>query len=897
MVPPDTDTVPPLELPSPAPTLPVGSVIDDRYEVRSVLGTGGHAVVYRAWDRVLRRETALKVLRSDRIGPGTLSRFRREARVARDVSGPRLVRIFDVGTSGDTVYLTMEVVEGESLRECLRQGALPVGKAVSIASGILEGLAALHALGIVHRDVKPGNVLLGSDGGVKLVDFGLARLPEPDQTRATDTGHLLGTIEYVSPEQALGETVDARSDLYSLGVVLFEMLTGRLPYQGRSGLGTLLARLQNARSEARRLPRSVPRWLASIVERLLEREPRRRYPSAEAVLRDLRSRRPIRLSRRRLAAALLLALALPVVWLAVLASRPRFDHLEPLGERGLRALDADGNVLWSLQQAWLGRNVVMATLEPGGPRRLVGIPGIERGPRDRQVLSVFDLDTGRVVKRISLPSGAEFFPAFSDRYGHDVKAQDLDGDGGDELFVSYTHDVYWPTYIVLHEPRIDRSRVLFVGSGLHRVAGFQDLDGDNRPEVLITGINNLMGWSTVLAAVRVEPGINELPEDMGVTLRAFSPETPYAHRDSGLLWYALARRERLFEPPLRIDPLGRTLELSYADGSRLVLGFDGFPPGSSVGDSSETRQEARRRAYQELREAGRLLTGGFAEAALTHCVTGIRRAGEAHDARLREWALRFHGRVLGAAGRVTEADALFRGLAARSEAVSDIAYDAGRSLHLAGVLELAIDWYRRGLGPGGSNEAGRFKYELLEGQVLAAVELGWYEQVLQEIDAFQAAYPDMAAQGPFYREYVHWRSGRIPSPGELEPSHAVTDLFRYWHLEFRAAQERSPEVLRRLLAETEEALSEVSGTPGMLLSFRGELLARMGRTSEAVETARRAVEALRPELTRDYAARGHFDLAVERYASLLEDQGASEKAATARREVDRVRIRRAWKGE
>jgi tetratricopeptide (TPR) repeat protein len=372
---------------------------------------------------------------------------------------------------------------------------------------------------------------------------------------------------------------------------------------------------------------------------------------------------------------------------------------------------------------------------------------------------------------------------------------------------------------------------------------------------------------------------------------------PYPQKDSGLIWYTLARRERLAEPALRIYPARRTLELSYADGSRFPVGFDGFPPGATARASNRARHEARSRAYQDLREADRLTTTGFAEAALTHCVAAVRRAAEARDPRLREWALRVQGRVLGAAGRIREADTLFQALSEQSEAVSDIAYDAGRTLHFAGALERAIVWYRRGHGPGGNNEAGRVKYELLEGEVLAAVELGQVEQVLQDIDGFEAAYPEMAGHGSFYRAYVHWRSGRPFSVSDLDPKHAITDLFRYWYLELRAFGEQTPEGLRRLLAETEEALSEVSGTPGMLLSIRGKLLARLGRTGEAIEAARRAVESLRPELVRDYAARGHFDLAVERYAGLLEDQGEAERAAAARREIDRLRIRRTWKGE
>ncbi|HEY4562058.1 MAG TPA: serine/threonine-protein kinase, partial [Thermoanaerobaculia bacterium] len=230
-------------LPAEIRILDPGTCLDQRYEIRRVLGVGGYAVVYLAFDRELRREMALKILRADRTSPGSLLRLRREAAVARDAASPRLVRIFDIQASETTVYLTMEVVEGESLRDRLKRGPLAVDEAAGAAVQILEGLRVLHSLGIIHRDVKPGNILLDPTGGVKLADFGLALQSESDETRVTVGEGVLGTLAYVSPEQALDEEVDARSDLYSVGVVLYEMLTGELPHTGKSPLGAVLGRL------------------------------------------------------------------------------------------------------------------------------------------------------------------------------------------------------------------------------------------------------------------------------------------------------------------------------------------------------------------------------------------------------------------------------------------------------------------------------------------------------------------------------------------------------------------------------------------------------------------------------------------------------------------------------
>ena len=199
-----------------------GTCLDHRYEIRRVLGVGGYAVVYLAFDRELRREVALKVLRADRMSPGSLARLRREAAVARDAASPRLVRIFDIGTSDAAVYLTLEVIEGESLRDRLKRG--PLARRSGTAGGpALEGLQVLQSLGIVHRDIRPGNILLEPGGGVKLADFGLAL--RSNETRLTLSEGVLGTLDYVSPSRPSASLLPER-DLYSLGVVLFEMFAG-----------------------------------------------------------------------------------------------------------------------------------------------------------------------------------------------------------------------------------------------------------------------------------------------------------------------------------------------------------------------------------------------------------------------------------------------------------------------------------------------------------------------------------------------------------------------------------------------------------------------------------------------------------------------------------------------
>ncbi|MCZ7652208.1 MAG: serine/threonine protein kinase [Thermoanaerobaculia bacterium] len=244
--------------------LPAGSVVAGRYRIGPLIGRGGFAHVYRARDEAEGAEVALKVLRADRFTAAALRRLEREAALAAGFDHPHLVRVLDAGRDGDLAYLAMELVAGPTLRERLREGPPPVDEAVRLAGEILDGLAALHARGVLHRDVKPGNVLLGADGRARLADLGLALPVDRDETRATSTAAIVGTLDYLSPEQALGEDLDARSDLYSVGLVLFEMLTGRLAFERASTLGVLLARLQATPPTcARCAPTSPPgsrRW-------------------------------------------------------------------------------------------------------------------------------------------------------------------------------------------------------------------------------------------------------------------------------------------------------------------------------------------------------------------------------------------------------------------------------------------------------------------------------------------------------------------------------------------------------------------------------------------------------------------------------------------------------------
>ena len=265
-----------------------GDIIGSRYEILELLGSGGMAYVYKAKCHKLNRFVAIKILKPEyRTDAVFLQKFQVEAQAAAALSHPNIVNIYDVGEEEDLFYIVMEFVDGITLKEYIQQkGRILPKETVEIALYIAAGIQAAHGQNIIHRDIKPQNILVGRNGDVKVTDFGIAKAVSTNTMTATNIA--VGSVHYISPEQAKGSYCDGRSDIYSLGVTMYEMVTGRVPFDGESNVAVALAHVQKEAIPVSEYYNDIPKSLEKMIIKAMQKRPERRYQTVQQLILDLK---------------------------------------------------------------------------------------------------------------------------------------------------------------------------------------------------------------------------------------------------------------------------------------------------------------------------------------------------------------------------------------------------------------------------------------------------------------------------------------------------------------------------------------------------------------------------------------------------------------------------------
>jgi len=449
------------------------SGLPDRWEVDRFLGRGGQADVWLARDRELDEMVAIKIFR-EAVGPETHRRIQREVGIGRRLVHPRLVRVFELIEAGDRLAVAMEWVPGGSVAQRLEAGELTLAEVVAWGEQALEALAFLHSHQVVHRDVKPSNLLIDAAGAIRLADLGLARTLA-DGGDASLTAAAVGTPQYMSPEQIRGGRVGPPSDLYSMGVALYQMLTGERPFAGASDFAVARRHLEQVPPAVRRARADCPVWLARFVRRLLEKNPRDRFADASAALKAFREHRVAvrpRLLRRGLLVASILALASLAAYRAVPAVRERFGATTVSVETHdatARGLDAKGRELWRFTAQQPIQEAVRADLDGDGRWEwaVSAYPKSRRRAVSRARSEIAILShRGALVHRLQPES---LMPSWNHStllaFNPQLRPVDVDGDGGSELIaVLISRDSYL-SVLAIYWPRESHWDAIAVNSG------------------------------------------------------------------------------------------------------------------------------------------------------------------------------------------------------------------------------------------------------------------------------------------------------------------------------------------------------------------------------------------------------------------------------------------------
>ncbi len=486
----------------------VGDTLGGRFVLREVLGFGGTGTVFSALDTAVGQKVAVKLLHPDLRDERTRERLRREVRASRS-GHPNAVAVYDLHEANGHVFLSMELVEGTSLKEHIaKAGRLEVEEVVTIGRRVASALSHLHAQGIVHRDVKPGNILLARNGEVKLCDMGLAR-PLEEGVTVTATEMIVGTPAYMAPEQGTGGDLTQATDIYGLGLTLFKSLSGSVPLKSETAVSTLTLRQRERPPSVRHERPESPRWLARLLRRMLEPDPKER-PRASVVERSLENEvfRP-RLSRRALATAALVLLgvggAVAVGSRILQRDTVKFEVVES----DIRGIDSAGKPTWSYAVPAPATHVERADINGDGRNEIVvaGRPTTNRNARDEEALKSYLTvleETGELVTRL-VPENAIGNWRFSFRM--DISAIpyliDVDGDGWTEIVLLCQHVRFYPAIVMIYWPRWDIWERLFTHSG--NIYAMAAASRNGSPGLAFLAVNNLLAMVPVFGEVELLP--------------------------------------------------------------------------------------------------------------------------------------------------------------------------------------------------------------------------------------------------------------------------------------------------------------------------------------------------------------------------------------------------------
>jgi hypothetical protein len=824
---------------------------------------------------------AIKVFRPG-LDEVARERLRREVRLGRTLGHGRLVRMYELIDAGDRLAVTMEWVPGGTVAERLREGPLPVAEAARVAGEVLEALSYLHGQGVVHRDVKPSNILFDAAGGARLADFGLAR-PLGEAYDLTRTALSVGTPGYMSPEQIRGEAPAPATDLYGLGATLFEMLAGRPPFVGASAFDVARQHVSVAPPDLAALRGECPRWLARFALRLLEKRPSDRFASADEARRALGEKDvpgSPRLRRRRARAAVA---ALAAAVLALVAWKPVARLVSPARSvkavvegSTVRGIGAGGLTVWSRTFPRPPAQVLSTDLEGDGWPEAVVVTPLPDETGDARPAEILVLDgRGRTVSSVEPGAILTDWPfEYSRVVTASVSAVDLTGDGRLELVVRFRHKHYFPSGLAVYWPDAGIWEVVLYHSGwIGDVLPAPGIPGRLR----FTGVNNRMGFLAVEAELEVRPPGSAAAPPGSRVVQLVPGGVLGGTRGNRLTRYVLGGEFNLS---------GGRLELLEGGGSRTVLAegtFEVDALGNPVPGPNEGRDLMAKRLSFVSRTNALFGTGlptspAGVEVELSEIRSEAgplleempyRAALGLVDAKARALAGNLKGAVEGLRGTFREAP------------VEDVEYRLAHLEALGGDLVEARRLLER---PGPAARTGRRQFDapLLLLRVLIGMRdrEAYREALLRPLSGFWGAFPGPAAGQRFEslmaRAHLLWdeageADAAVRSWGFVPEADAMAALAR-WRMGRPEAGD--PDRMRRLGVEWPDAAFEAR------LALGASLLG-LGRSGEAVSELDALVVSLDVVTRDDFALRQTLDLAR---AIRLKALAAAGRGAEAARE-------------